>query len=335
MRPPRKIVLVAAVALLAAVTAGCSSGRDALTIYSGRDEALIGPLLERFNEETGIPIDVRYGDSAELALLIEQEGEGSPADVFISQSPGAVGYLADKDMLATLPEKILQRVSTDFEQSSGHWVGLTARQRVLVYNTELVSEDELPSSVLDLTDPAYEGKVAIAPPNGSFQDFVTAMRQMEGDDVAQEWLDGMAANDAPTFPDNNSIVDAVARGEVPMGLVNHYYNVRYLTEDPSAPSRNYQFPGDDVGSVVLATTTSILEASDRAEEAQRFVEFLLSEESQEYFAEVTFEYPLAEGVEPSDALPPLESLAHPDYDIQRLGEGLTRTVEMIRSSGLL
>lgn len=331
----RRSVLVAMLSAVAILASGCSSGRDALTIYSGRDEALIGPLLERFNEETGIAIDVRYGDSAELALLIEQEGDGTPADVFISQSPGAVGYLADKGMLATLPEDTLAKVSSEFEQSSGHWVGLTARQRVLVYNQDLVAEDELPDSVLDLTDPKYRGMVAIAPPNGSFQDFITAMRQMEGDDVAQAWLEGMAANDSPTFPDNNSIVDAVARGEVPMGLVNHYYNVRYLTEDPSAPSRNHQFPGDDVGSVILATTVSAIEGSERSEEAQEFVGFLLSQKAQEYFASVTFEYPLVEGVEHSDALPPLESLAHPDYDIQRLGEGLSRTVEMIRSSGLL
>lgn len=329
-----RIALIA-VSLLLVPFAACSSGRDALTIYSGRDEALIGPLLERFNESTGIAIDVRYGDSAELALLLEQEGEGTPADVFISQSPGATGYVADKGMLQVLPDETLTKISPEFEQAGGHWVGLTARQRVLVYNQDLVDESELPDSVLDLTAPEYEGRVAIAPPNGSFQDFITALRQTEGDDVAQQWLEGMAANDSPTFPDNNSIVDAVARGEVEMGLVNHYYNVRYLTEDPSAPSRNHQFPGDDIGSVILATTVSVLENSDRTDEAIRFVDFLLQEESQEYFADVTFEYPLVEGVEHSDALPPLESLAHPDYDLERLGEGLGRTVEMIRSSGLL
>jgi iron(III) transport system substrate-binding protein len=320
--------------LLMVAFSGCSS-REALTIYSGRDEALIGPLLDRFNEDTGIAIDVRYGDSSDLALLIEQEGDSTPADVFISQSPGPVGYLARLEMLAELPDEILGAVSPEFEQSSGHWVGLTARQRVLVYNEDLVAEDELPDSVIDLTSEEYAGRVGIAPPNGSFQDFITAMRQLLGDDAARAWLEGMADNDSPTYPDNNSIVDAVSRGEIPMGLVNHYYNFRFLDEDPGLPSRNYQFPSGDVGSVLLATTASIVEGSERASDAERFVEYLLSEQAQEYFAEETFEYPLAAGAEPSVELPPLDSLNYPDYDIEKLGAGLRETVEMIRESGLL
>ncbi len=327
--------LVVLAVIVPAALGACSSSRQALTIYSGRDEALIGPLLERFSDDTGVAIDVRYGDSADLALLIEQEGDATPADVFISQSPGAVGYLAAQDRLEVLPDDILGSVLKEYEQSSGHWVGLTARQRVLVYNSDEVDDSELPGSVLDLTDPTYEGRVAIAPANGSFQDFITAMRQTLGDDVARQWLEDIQANGVQTYPDNNSIVDAVARGEVEMGLVNHYYNVRYLDEDPGAPSRNYQFPGDDIGSIMLATTASVLEGSDRAEDGEEFIRYLLSASAQEYFADSTFEYPLAQGVEPSDELAPLDSLAHPDYDIQRLGEGLEETVNMIRESGLL
>lgn len=332
MRMLRVSVLAALVPM---ALGACSSSREALTIYSGRDEALIGPLLERFSDDSGVAIDVRYGDSADLALLIEQEGDATPADVFISQSPGAVGYLAAQDRLEVLPADILGSVSEEYEQSSGHWVGLTARQRVLVYNSDQVDDSELPGTVLDLTDPIYEGRVAIAPTNGSFQDFITAMRQTLGDDVARSWLDDMQANGVQTYPDNNSIVDAVARGEVEMGLVNHYYNVRYLVEDPGAPSRNYQFPGDDIGSIMLATTASVLEGSDRAEDGEEFVRYLLGASAQEYFANSTFEYPLVKGVEPSEELAPLDSLAHPDYDIQRLGEGLEETVNMIRESGLL
>ena len=317
------------------IASACSSGRDALTIYSGREEALVGPLLERFSEEKDIPIDIRYGDSADLALLIEQEGDGTPADVFLSQSPGPVGFLSEEGFLRPLPEDTLSRIDPRFEQSSGEWVGLTARQRVLVYNEDLVDESELPESVLELTDPSYEGLVGVAPSNGSFQDFVTAMRQLEGEEVAEEWLAGMAANDSPTYPDNNAIVDAVSRGEIPLGLVNHYYNYRFLSEDASLPSRNYQFPDGDIGSVLLATTASVLSETERPEEAEAFVDFLVSDEAQEYFRSQTFEYPLAAGIEPSDAIPPLDSLSHPDYDIQSLGGGLRRTVELISESGLL
>lgn len=197
--PIRRLVLVAALVValgLAAAIALAQGGgqREALTIYSGRTENLVGPLLERFHAETGIPIDVKYGDSAELALLIDTEGARTPADVFYSQSPGATGFLASKKRLAPLPAELLARVDPRFRNRSGRWVGVTGRQRVLVYNRDLVSEAELPDSVLDLTDPRYAGKVALAPDNGSFQDFVTAMRQTHGDEATMGWLGAMADN---------------------------------------------------------------------------------------------------------------------------------------------
>jgi iron(III) transport system substrate-binding protein len=314
--------------------AACSSGRDALTVYSGRDEALVGPLLERFAEESGISVDIRYGDSTDLALLIAEEGENSPADVFFSQSPGAVEYLGTQDLLGEIDEATLEKVDEPYRSADGGWVGISARQRVLVYNSELVSEDELPDSVLDLVEPAYEGRVAVAPTNASFQDFVTAMRQQLGDEQAAAWLTGMAENGSPTFPDNNSIVDAVARGEIPFGLVNHYYNFRYVAEDPDTPSVNHVFPGGDIGALLIESSATVLASSDKSAEAQEFIAFLLEEDSQAYFAEETFEYPLVDGVEPAAALPPLDSLQIPDVDITDLG-GLERTVEMIEESGLL
>lgn len=323
---------LAALSLLTSVAVSCS-GRDAITIYSGRDEALVGPILERFNEETGIPIDVRYGDSADLALLIAQEGEGTPAQVFFSQTPGAVDFLEEEGLLGTLPDDALGRVEPGFESEEGSWVGTTARQRVLVYNEEMVSESELPDSVLDLTDEAYRGQVGLAPPNGSFQDFVSALRIEEGDDGARAWLEGMAANDSPTYPDNLSIVDAVARGEIPMGLVNHYYNYRYLDENPDAPSRNHVFPNGDIGALLIASTISILAPAEDDEQATELVEFLLDEEAQQFFADETFEYPLIDGVEPSSKLPSLESVEAPEIDLRDLGD-LETTVNMITESGL-
>jgi iron(III) transport system substrate-binding protein len=327
-------ILVAVVALVLALTA-CDSGRDALTIYSGRDEALIGPLLEQFSEDQDIAIDVRYGDSADLALLIAEEGEDTPADVFLSQSPGAVGFLATQDLLGELSADELSAVDPRFESDDGRWIGLSARQRVLVYNEDLVATDELPDSVLDMTDDQYAGDVALAPTNGSFQDFVTAMRQIEGEDVAEQWLTDMAANESPTYADNSSIVDAVARGEVPMGLVNHYYNYRKLEEDPEAPSRNYVFPNQDIGSLLIASTGSIIASSERQQEATEFIDYLLTDDAQQFYSDETFEYPLTEGVEPSADLPPLESLDTPEVDLNDLGSGLRDTARLIESSGLL
>lgn len=325
---------VAACLLLSGLLlASCSSGRDALTIYSGRDEALVGPLLEEFSEEAGVDVDVRYGDSGDLALLITEEGENSPADVFFSQSPGAVEFVATQDLLESIPAEDAAGVDARFIDEEGQWVGITARQRVLVYNSELVSESDLPDSVLDLTRPEYEGRVGLAPPNASFQDFVTAMRHSLGEDAARSWLEGMAENDSPTFPDNNSIVDAVARGEIEMGLVNHYYNYRYLAEDPGAPSRNYIFPDGDIGALVIEASAAVVAGTERREEAFRFIRFLLERSSQEYFAENTFEYPLVEGVDASQELPPLGSLDVPEVNVRDLGD-LQETVELIESSGL-
>ena len=147
------------------------------------------------------------------------------------------------------------------------------------------------------------------------------------------WLRGLAANESPTYANNNAIVEAVGRGEVDFGLVNHYYNYRFLEEDPDLPSRNHVFPGDDLGSMLLASTVSELAASDQREEAERFVEYLLTEEAQRFFSDETFEYPLAEGVAPAAVLPPLGDVELP-YDIDELGEELEGTVRLIQASGL-
>lgn len=335
MRRRATVVLVwVAVAVALAAASGCGGGRDALTIYTGRTESLVGPLLDRFSEENDIAIDVRYGDTNDLALLINTEGDRSPADVYWGQSPGATAYLAGKDLLAPLPQDLLDMVEPGFEDTRGRWVGVSGRQRVLVYNADLVPEAELPDSVLDLTAPQYKGKVGVAPTNGSFQDFITAMRRLEGEDVAREWLEGMAANDAQTYANNNAIVEAVGRGEIPLGLVNHYYNFRFLSEDPGLPSRNHQFADGDIGGLVIPSSASVLASSDKTEDAERFIAFLLSEQSQIYFAQETYEYPLAEGVPAAEGVPPLSSLRPPAGEqTDQLGD-IQTTGKMISESGL-
>jgi iron(III) transport system substrate-binding protein len=316
------------------VAAGCGGDREALTIYTGRTESLVAPLLEEFSQENDVPIDVRYGDTNDLALLIGTEGDRSPADVYWGQSPGATAYLADRDLLAPLPDELLTHVEPTFEDDQGRWVGVSGRQRVLVYNEEMVDEADMPGSVLDLTAPEYRGKVGLAPSNGSFQDFVTAMRQLEGEEAAQAWLEGMAANDSPTYANNNAIVEAVGRGEIPFGLVNHYYNHRFLEEDPGLPSRNHQFDDGDIGGLVIPSSASVLASSDRQEDAQRFIAFLLEKQAQEYFAEETFEYPLADGVAAAEGVPPLSSLRPPPGEQpDELGD-IATTGKLIAEAGL-
>lgn len=319
---------------LALVAPACSTDEDRLTIYSGRTSDLISPLLEQFSEESGIKIDVRYGDSADLALLIDEEGDRSEVDVFISQSPGAVGFLDEQGALAELDSSVLDRVDEEFRAGDGQWVGMSGRVRVLVYNTDMVEESELPDSVLDLTGEEFAGRVAVAPNNGSFQDFVTAMRIELGEDAAAGWLQGMVENDSPTYPNNVAIVEAVTRGEVPMGLVNHYYLERALAEDPDLPGANHFFAEGDLGSLLITTATAVLGSSEQREDAQQLVEFLLSEEAQRYFSEETFEYPLAAGVDPAESVPPLDEINKTTIDLDGLGGGLAGTAALIQDSGL-
>ncbi|MDE0652114.1 MAG: extracellular solute-binding protein [bacterium] len=307
-----------------------------ITIYSGRSEDLIGPLVEMFEDATGIETDVRYGSSPDLALLIETEGDATPADIFISQSPGAMGYLATQDRLQELPAGILNAVNAAYQAGDGTWVGFSGRQRVLVYNPNLVDPADLPDSVLDLTDPAYDGRVGVAPGNSSFQDFITAMRFESGDDATLEWLEGMAANNSPNYPKNSAIVDAVLRGEVDMGLVNHYYLLRFLAEDPDAPGINHTFAPDDIGALLIVTTGAVLATSDQPNASQAFVEFMLTRPAQEFYAGETREYPLAAGVDPLPEVAPLDIEGVQDtIDFDVLGGGLARTQELIDRSGIV
>jgi iron(III) transport system substrate-binding protein len=325
--------------ILATAISGCGSDSGAesggsVTIYSGRTQNLIEPILNRFAEETGISVEVRYGDTSDLALLIAEEGDRSPADVFVSQSPGAIGFLDQEGLLAPLPDDILDRVADGFHAGDGSWVGLSGRKRVLVFNPEVTDEATLPSSVLDLVEPEWKGRIGVAPSNASFQDFVSAMRFRIGDDATRAWLEGIADNDAFTFANNAAIVAAVGRGEVELGLANHYYVYQALAQDPEFPAINHNFPVDDIGSLVIVTGASMLQSSDSQDEAEELIRFLLNDEAQRYFSDQTFEYPLATGVEPADILPEIELGGSADIELDQLGGDLQSTREMIRDSGL-
>lgn len=345
MKPISRAVLVGlgrvglvAVALLVAACGSSASDETSggsLTVYSGRGEDLIGPVLDLFEDQTGITIDVRYGNSADMALQIDTEGERSPADIYIGQSPGAVGFLDQQGLLAELPADLLSRVDAAYQATSGNWVGITGRVRVLVYNTDLVDPADLPASVLELTNPEFAGRVAVAPSNGSFQDFVTGMRGMLGDDATADWLAGMAANGAPNYPKNGPIVDAVTRGEVDMGLVNHYYLLEFLEEDPSLPAANHVFGAGDIGSMLITSAAAIVGSSDNVDEAQQLIEFLLSAEAQTLSANGEKEYPLIAEVGAPAGLAPLADLASVTVDLNELADGLTGTQQLIENSGII
>ncbi|GGI05136.1 iron ABC transporter substrate-binding protein [Egicoccus halophilus] len=307
---------------------------EPLTVYSGRSEELVGEVLAGFEEQTGIPLDVRYGDTAELAATILNEGEASPADVYFGQDAGALGALQAEGRFAALPDDLVELVEPAFSSTTGEWVGVTGRVRVLAYNTETLTEDEVPDSVLELTDPAWSGRVSWAPTNGSFQAFVTAMRVTEGEDVTREWLEGMLANDVQVFENNASQVEAVGRGEVDVALVNHYYLLRFTAEDPDFPVANKYLPGD-IGGLVNVAGVGVLDSSDQPVEAEQFVAYLLSDDVQHYFGTETNEreFPAVEGVEATD-LPTVEELDPPAIDLSDL-EDLQGTLALLQETGAL
>lgn len=307
-----------------------------LVVYSGRNENLVGPLIERFKNETGIDVQVRFGETAEMAATIMEEGDNSPADVFFGQDAGALGALAQAGRLATLPDTLLAQVDPRFRSKDGQWVGTSGRARVLVYNTDQVKAEELPKEIWDLIDPKWKDNLGWAPSNGSFQAFVTALRVVESDEKAEEWLIDMIQNDVKVYASNDAIVAAVASGEIAAGLVNHYYMYRYQDEHGSdAPIANHYFPGGGAGALLNVAGAGVLGTSQHKDTATQFIAYLLSNEAQQYFAGETDEYPLAgQNIETNPSVKPLSEIAVPNIDLSNLND-LQGTLEMLQRLGAL
>jgi len=330
----RRFGLIALVLFVSACSGG--GGDDTtLTVYSGRSEELIAPLIERFEQETGIDVAVRYAGSAEIAATLLEEGDNSPADVVFTQDPASIGTAALAGMLARLPDDTLAAVPDRFSDAEGRWVGISGRARTIVYDTTLLAAAELPATEDGLIDPAWAGRVGIAPANGSFLAFVAAKILLDGEDATLAWLEGMAANAAPRYPKNSPIVAAVADGRLDSGMVNHYYLLRRLVEQPDATAANYFFPEATAGSLVMPAGAGILATSQNREAAQTFIDFLLSQAAQEYFATETFEYPLLPGVAADPLLPPIETIPTPNIDLSDLATVLDRATDLVDEAGLL
>ena len=343
--PPRTVPLLAALAISALALTGCAPGVNApsnsaeagktLTIYSGRDEALIAPLLKMFTAETGIEVVVRYGTSPELAALLIEEGTLSPANVFLSQDAGALGALSQEDLLAKLPTEITTTIPEDFTSSDDDWVGVTGRARVIAYDSATLSEADVPSSVLELTQPQWNGRVGFPPGNASFQSFVTALREIEGESAAEAWVTAMAANSPVLTEKNGATLDLVNTGQLDLALINHYYWYESASELGAENMRaQLKFLPGDAGGIVNVTGAGILTGSAGSEEALTFVRFLISPAAQQYFVDETFEYPLLPGIDAPAGLPSLASLANEDFDLGDL-DSLSETQRLLAKHGLL
>jgi len=336
-RPLVPVLVVALGATLSACggDAGGADG-DALVIYSGRSEALVGPILDRLEEAVDVPVEVRYGASSTLAAQLLEEGDATEADVFFSQDAGALGALAKEGMLEPLPESVTSLVPEDYTDDEGRWVATTARARVLSYDPAQAPEVAEFSEIDQILDPKYSGEIGYAPTNASFHAFVTALRIDRGDDGARQWLEAFAALDPEAFENNTAVLEATDGGEVSIGLINHYYWYR-LADEVGAENVNAQIrflDSDDPGALVNVAGAGVIAGSDQAEAANAAIEYLLSEDAQKYFADETAEYPVVEGVSSTTFdLEPLAELDSHQIDLNEL-DSLDETLALLGEVGL-
>ncbi len=335
----KSLTLLKVTGLALAVTLGWGIGvavdaqTKTLVIYSGREEKLIGPLIEKAKKDLNKDIQVRYGDTAELAIALLEEGKNSRADLFFAQDAGALGTLEKKQVTQPIASKLLNKVDSRFRSAKGHWLGISGRARVIDYNTKLVKQGELPKSISQLTDPKWRGKVGWAPTNGSFQSFITAMRVLNGDEKTLQWLKAMKANGVKDYGKNSAIVEAVGRGEVHLGLVNNYYLYRFKKDDPNFPVAHH-YTNKDAGSMINVAGVAITNTTDQKADVEALIDYLLNQSSQNYFAKETNEYPLVKGIPAPSKQIPISKLNPPNVNLTDLDD-LPATLNLLQQAGVL
>ena len=358
---PRFLRLSVLLVLVGALV-GCGGEQDELVIYSGRSQALVDSLVTMYQQRADVPVRVRYGSDAQLLAALQEEGDQSPADVYWANTTGALGNAVNNDLLAQLPDSITQR-ATRFVPSNQRWTPVTTRFRVLAYNSDRVDPETLPDSIANLPEhEELEGRIGWTPAYSSFQDFVTAMRVTKGPEATRTWLQGVSDLNPNSYTSNTPMIRALAAGEIDVALTNHYYVLRlkhggaegeYEGDEEeeeeakeeeeeesqtqaSAPVETYRFAAGDLGNLALVTGAAALQTSDQSAAAQRFLQFLLSEQAQSFAANRVNEYPVVSGTEVPDYMVPVDSALtlSPEVDLQRLQE-MDPTLDLLRDVGLL
>jgi iron(III) transport system substrate-binding protein len=333
------IALCAVLAALVSLASGCGSSTgsgNSLTLYSAQHEKMTNALVKAFERKTGASVRVRFGDDEGLANQIVQEGSASPADVLLSENTPPLELLAGKGLLASVQGSTLAQVPARYDSPSGRWVGVAARETVLIYNPKLISASQLPASILDLAKPRWKGKLAIAPSEPDFVPIVSAIDKLDGRATTERWLEGFASN-AKRYDDNEGIVAAVEGGQVAAGLINHYYWYELAAEVGAAKVRSklYYFGHKDPGALVNISAAGALKSSHAPALAQRFLAFLVSREGQNAMTHSgDWEYPLAAGVSPPPGLRPFSSLQPPEVGPADLGDG-SAPLALMQQAGLL
>jgi iron(III) transport system substrate-binding protein len=304
-----------------------------LTLYSGRGSPLVSPLLDYIEDQyDGFTVDTRYEASTTLANEIETAGSASDADAFFSVNAGALGLLDDAGRTVTLPDEVQEMVPQQYRANDGAWTGTSGRARTIPYNTEELSDDDVPNDIFAVPDTEFAGNMGWAPSYGSFQGFLTAMRVMNGRSEAKSWLEAMLDAGVQRYNDEYVVSRAVANGELSAGFANHYYIQRVLANRPDAPLAT-AFTENDAGAIFNVAGACVVDSTSDEELSTNFVRHLLSAEAQEYFATRTFEYPLIPEVEPVGDLPPVDDLATPDFDLAQLSD-IGPTIDLMREVGI-
>jgi iron(III) transport system substrate-binding protein len=331
----RPLALAAAFALGLTVLSGCGDDGDYLTVYNAQHEELLESIIPAFTDETGIEVKLRSGEDLELANQIVQEGDASPADVFLTENSPAMSLVDRAGLFAKVDKRTRQLIPAQFRPSDSDWLGFIARSTVVVYNPSMIDESELPSSILDFADPKWKGKISFSPTGADFQAIVSAVVQLEGKQKAADWLQGITDN-GTTYQGNNVVLEAVNSGEIPAGIIYHYYWYRDQAEsgENSDDSQLYFFGNEDPGAFVSVSGAGVLASSDQPEEAQEFVHFLASEKGQQLIADsYALEYPLNPKVSLDPPVKPFDSLEPPKVKLEALNS--ETVIELMQQAGLL
>lgn len=343
--------LIPALAILGLVLAACGAGltpaatspegpsteiSGELVIYSGRSEPLINPVLEAFRRRyPDVEILLKSGENSELANALLEEQSNPQADIFITTELFTIQALNNRGIFQGYRSPASGNIPPEFVGPNDGWTGLTRRARVIMYNTDLVSANEAPQSIFDLTDRKWEGQVAAAgSSNGSMQAQIAAMRLLMGEQATEEWLRGLQANDLTFFGGHTDVRKAVGAGEFKLGLVNHYYY--HLQKHEGSPV-GVVFPDQGEGQIGLitnATAAAIVKGGRNLPAAQALIDFLLSSEGQQLFAEQNFEYPLVSGVSLRSEVEPLEGYRLASVDVARAALDLDPTFALMEKVGL-
>lgn len=335
LRRPRPFLLAVTALLLTATTA-CSSGSDnGLVLYNAQNQKLMRALTEAFTTETGIPVTLRNGGDSELSNQLIAEGAKSPADVFTTENSTAMAQVAAAGLFAPLEPAAVQGVDPRYIADGRSWVGVAARSTVLVYNTSQLTPAQLPDSMLDLEQPQWKGRFGYAPTGADFQAIASAVFSLKGDAGGQAFVQGLKDN-GRQYANNIAILKAVNAGEIPAGIIYHYYWFQDQA-DTGADSNNtalHYFGDGDPGAYLSIAGAGVLASSRRPAEAQRFVAFLTSRKGQQVLAASNdLQYALHQGVASNPALRPLSQLSPPRVPLSSL-DG-PKVLAAFRQAGIL